>query len=270
MSCDRFHEAIVDHACGGPIDDEAAAHLRSCEACVRISDQARQQLDAAESELRESLSLTASPELAGRVLARMQTITRRRASLRLWAGAGAAAALALAASWALPGRPPEIGAPAAERPAGMRAGASRPAHGEDRLGDVARQPDGSALAGTPKISESVGAAHESSVPRAPEPARSVATTDAGIRRSDARANGRRPRSGAPEEPVVLVDARQARALARLRELVRSGLVLDRGTLAETTGPSPEIAIPPLAIPDLPVTDMQGVGAQPSTGGEDRR
>jgi hypothetical protein len=93
MSCERYAEAIVDHACGADIDAAAAAHLRSCDACAALFDRQQRLLHAMDRDLQRALEIEPSPGFAPAVRARVEQSAAGRSTL--WWGALAAAAVLL-------------------------------------------------------------------------------------------------------------------------------------------------------------------------------
>ena len=62
------------------------------------------------------------------------------------------------------------------------------------------------------------------------------------------------------QPEVIVPPTQARALARFRELLRSGVLNDATLPAAEIATRAELVIPPLTIPQIAVPDAQTVTA----------
>ena len=95
MSCDRHTDAIIDHACGAEIADDAAAHLAGCADCHRLFDEQRRMVRALDEELQLALAIEPSARFVPDVLARVE---RSRPSWRgfvSWAIPVAAAAALL-------------------------------------------------------------------------------------------------------------------------------------------------------------------------------
>ena len=234
MSCERFSQALIDHACGAPIDAATAAHLHACAACRLTSGEIGRRLSAAEANLRHALTLNASPQFVGRVVVRARADEASRWRRRgWWLPAAAAAVVAFAVYLTIPGR--EAGRDHTRGP-----GARESIH----------------------LAPEAGPAGRTIITTAASPATSVAAKS-GPR---ARAAAARPRRslGAPD---VIVAPDQARAIARLRELLRNGM-LDRTIVPEASSAPSEVLISPLSIPELSVPDIQGIAAQP--GGADGR
>ncbi|MGH9372084.1 MAG: hypothetical protein ACRD15_11195 [Vicinamibacterales bacterium] len=214
MSCERFSEAITDHAAGAPIDPGAAAHLAVCRGCRRVFEEERRLLSDVDGQLQRSLAVTASPDFAARVIAGVRTTPTGLSLWNAWSmGAAAAAVIALGLYLFWP----------MER---QRQAVSPPALVSSAPATLPRSPE--------VIARSTPAPHVHSSP--PISGRAAAT--------------RRIGSGAPagREPEVIVPATRARALARLRELVGSG-VLDEATLPAGSAPA-ELVVAPLTIPQI--------------------
>jgi hypothetical protein len=230
MSCERFHEAIAGDAAGGELDAAAAAHLAACDACAaRLVLQCRL-LAEVDAELERALAMMASPEFVAGVTARIRPWDMRRAAWRpaaVWIGLAAAAAIAAAAFLRAPVTP----APAASAPIGTAVAVSAP------------------LAAPPPIVEPV-------VP-------GVAPRPVTVRRSTAKA----PRSAAAahtEEPPVIVDGNQIRAIARLHELLITGRLDEKTLPPARQHDAAALTIAPLEIPDIRVPEVDAVGRGPGT------
>src|SRR5690348_9019308 len=111
MSCERFREAIASHAAGADLEGQAAAHLLICESCAERLDLQRLLLADVDAELDRALSITASPELVTRVIARADTPSRPGVwrPTAAWAGLAAAAALAVGMYLRAPVSTPSVG-----------------------------------------------------------------------------------------------------------------------------------------------------------------
>ncbi|MGH9371021.1 MAG: hypothetical protein ACRD15_05775 [Vicinamibacterales bacterium] len=234
MSCERFGEAITDHACGAPIDDLAAAHLAGCAACRQALDEQQRLIQDVEHELRNALALTASPDL---VASASWKERHRPAAIAgvWWAGAAAAAVIAVGVyiGWPAEPRPDPPGAVVSPRPA--------PPHSPDVVAHSAPAPPTS--------------------PVARRPERAVAPKPKTIARPS-----RVPSRPQPQREVIVAPT-QARAIARLRELVRSG-VLDDKTLP-TPSPRTALVIAPLVVPEIVVPEI-GSGTGPGSEGAAER
>ena len=96
MSCQRYADAIVDHACGAELGPDAAAHLTVCRECRQRLDEQRRLVNGMDAELQAALAIEPSPRFTADVLARVE---RRSQGSRRWVWwttpAVAAAVLAL-------------------------------------------------------------------------------------------------------------------------------------------------------------------------------
>jgi hypothetical protein len=216
MSCDRFSEAITDHACGASIDAATIAHLSACAGCQRLLHEQRQLLADADADLREAMTLTASSDFADRVHARVRHVDARRVpwvSVIRWWVVPTAAILALAVYLGL---------------SGLRGGNAR----------------------LPVAS--VSAPAERRPPAVPSPAQpSIHIPDRQMHRSAVHVKTRRPMpdrrvSPAPELQVIVAPD-QMRAIARLKELLDRELI-DEPTV--TRSGAVELVIEPLSIPEI--------------------
>ncbi len=224
MSCERFREAIAGHAAGADLSPAAAAHLGSCEACTARLEMQRRLLADVDAELAGTLLVTAPPGFVSGVASRINAAEDRSISWRpvaAWIGLAAAAAIAIASFL----RGPE---PPMATPASAGAASATPA-----------PPTPSRPAGNPAIS----------------PANRQAT----VRR--ARSAPSRPVAAArpAEEPPVIVGEDQARAIARLRELMITGRLTARMLPPERPHEAPELTVPPLSIPSIAIADVDAVG-----------
>ncbi len=93
MSCDRYTDAIVDHACGADLADDAAAHLRGCAACRRIFEEQRQVLQGLDSDLQAALAIEPSAWFEAQTLAGLERSPIRRRGTFWWIAVAAAAAV---------------------------------------------------------------------------------------------------------------------------------------------------------------------------------
>jgi hypothetical protein len=226
MSCQRFREAITDHACGAALDDASAAHLTACAACREAYDSHRAALSEVDALLNVSLSAQASADFTARVLERTHANRRGWVFPRRWAiGLAAAAALVLAVFlvWRQPDRPLAI--------------------------------DSRIHATTVNHPNPVASAH-SSVASAPNPVAS------GFSRKDAavaprHASAARKRGPVPE-PEVLVPPDQLRAITRLQQLLRGGGLDD--TILPPQKSEAEalsaLSIEPLTVPGIAFPDIE--------------
>ncbi len=236
MSCERFREAITDHACGAPMDDTASPHLAGCAPCRQAFDEHRRLLTEVDAELRHALALTTSPDFVARVSTRVHEAPHPP-QWATWWWIGAAAAVALVAGGISLDWPIERQRQAAPSPAVASSVPPAPA----------RSPD--------------------FVERAtPAPLTSSAARGSG-RAAATRKIAAAPRPNREREPEVLVPPTQALAIARLRELVWSGM------LDGTTLPAPpmqeELVIAPLVVSEIVVPDVL-MGAAPVIGGAEDR
>jgi len=221
MSCERYREAITDHAFGAPLDRTAASHLAACATCRRVFDDQKRAAREMDDDLREALAIAASPEFAARVSGRIRD---QRPALpfvvRSWMSVAAAAVVVTALYLALGPRPgvPAESASANPPQAVALPGVERPSP------DV---PDERAAADPIKPAQR-RAAH------APRTASAAATR---------------------MELEVIVPPDQSRAIARLKELVREG-ALDELPLPPAAT-AEDLFIAPLQIPDLLVRDLPG-------------
>jgi hypothetical protein len=227
MSCERYAEAITDHACGADLPPEAAAHLRSCATCTAMLVERRTAIGALDGEIQNVLAIEPSPYFVERVQAHVRE-TSPAAPWWRWALAAAAAIviLAIAGSFALRSGPPPTVArapqPSVVTPAPAPPVAVPPSQVEKRESE--RPPD-----------ETLSRRH---LPRQP------ATRGAAPRTAMARA-----------QPEVIVPAEQARAVARYLALVRSGQV-DTSTLAAPEKVAAELDVAPLAVDPLAVRPLE--------------
>jgi hypothetical protein len=230
MSCERFREAIAGHAAGADLNPAAAAHLGSCEACATRLETQRRLLADVDAELAGTLSLSASPAFVARVTSSVSATRRRSIAWRPAAAwVGLAAAAAIVVVSLLRGPDPAVSPAPRESAVAAPAPATPPAVAET---------------GAPSVGHS----------RSTRPQRGP----------------RRP-AAAPrvEEPPVIVDAGQARAIARLREALR------QGRLTEETLPRPQtqetafagLLIPPLEVSEISVPDVEIVSRPPAASQE---
>jgi hypothetical protein len=210
MSCERYAQAIEDHACGADLAEAAAAHLDSCMRCAAAFEAQRRALEDLEAELQRGVAIDPSPAFAPGVRAgidRASSAGYRLAWLAAPLAVGAAIAIAVL-----------VGTPG-DRPA---APATPPKPAPAPASTVARAtPDRPATASAVPVAERAAAD-----PR---------------RRSRAI-----PR---PAEPEIIVPPDQARALARYMALVRRGTI-DAAVLmqppAELQAPA-DLVVDPLTV-----------------------
>jgi hypothetical protein len=230
MSCERFRKPINSHAAGAALSPAAAAHLGSCDGCTAQLESQRRLLADVDAELARTLSLSASPEFVRRVTSSVGAIPGRPIAWRPGAAwVGLAAAAAIVVASFLRASNPTVPQAAPE----------------------------SAAAAPPAAAPSIVAE-----PRAPS---------VGHSRSARLQRGSRRPAAAPraEQPPVIVDAGQARAIARLREALR------QGHLSEEALPRPQtqetafagLLIPPLEVSEISVPDVEIVSRPPSAAQE---
>ncbi len=95
MSCDRYTDAIVDHACGAELAAEAAGHLRGCAACRRMFEEQRRVLQGLDDDLQEVLAIEPSAWFEAQTLAGLERSPIRRKGTVWWLGLAAAAAVVI-------------------------------------------------------------------------------------------------------------------------------------------------------------------------------
>ena len=93
MSCERYAEAIADHACGAGLAPDAARHLRSCAACAATLEAERRAVGALDRELQDALAIEPSAHFVQRVQARLRQAPAPAPTPRLWWALAAAAAI---------------------------------------------------------------------------------------------------------------------------------------------------------------------------------
>ena len=234
MSCKRFEPAIAAHAAGAAIEPAAGRHLGECAACRRLFDAQVQLLAELDTELRHTLSISASPDFAARVTRQAPDTGEARAQrwipAPLWAGLGIAAVMVIMlAVWIAK-------APVDDTAVLPKTEARRP-HPEDVLLK----------------------AKSSEAPKTPPWGAGLSAT----RRRTAHSSDRKRIVSA--DPPVIVEPSRAMALQRFRELMIEGR-LDEQMLpppvsAETV--LTELSIAPLEIADIRVRDVEIVGRPPA-------
>ena len=95
MSCDRYTDAIVDHACGAELAAEAAGHLRGCAACRRMFEEQRRALQGLDDDLQEVLAIEPSAWFEAQTLAGLERSPIRRKGTVWWLALAAAAAVVI-------------------------------------------------------------------------------------------------------------------------------------------------------------------------------
>ena len=231
MSCERFREAIAGHAAGEDISGAAAAHLTSCESCTARLETQRQLLADVDEELARTLSLSASPEFVARITSSVSATPSRWLGWRpaaAWIGLAAAAAIAVAAF--LRGPAPAVSPGPRQSAVAAPAPAPTPAVAEK---------------GAPPQTERHPAVRRSE----PRPSRHLAATRS------------------VQEPPVIVNPDQARAIARLRELVNAGRLTDKMLPPERPHDAAELAVAPLEIPEIKMPDVEFAGRPPGSAVE---
>jgi hypothetical protein len=214
MSCERFRHAITDHACGAPIDAQAAAHLAGCATCTRVFEDHQRVLAEADEELRTALAIVASPNFTARVSQRVLTAPRS-ASVPAWwwiTATAAATMLAIGVIFTLSGH-------------------------QDA------QPVRSASAQPPAVSPAPPTVSAPATPTADRAPNRIAETKSVAT----------PITHRRTEQDVIVPPDQRRAIARLTELLRNGtldakaLPQEPKTMELTIAP---LTVPDIVIPDV--------------------
>lgn len=223
MSCERYAEAIVDHACGADIDTDAAVHLRACGECTALFDEQRHLLQEMDRDLERALDVDPSVGFARAVRTRVEESAASRKAI--WWGALAAAAAILIV-----------------------------------VSVVSRQSDDRRIASRMEEPASpVVSTPATSLPPSPAPVQRPASA---ARRQTPRSQPRQATATrAPDPPArtaaVLVPADQSRALGRYMALIRQG-AFDAANLEPrigTTAPA-DLEVTPLAVRELAVPDVE--------------
>ena len=231
MSCERFRKAINSYAAGADITGAAAEHLAACESCRARVERQRRVLTEVDAELARMLSVGATPEFVARVTSNAAAVHRRSIAWRpavAWTGLAAVAAIVMALFLRAP-------APAPQPAVASWSAAAVP---------------------SPRAAPSV--------PASPEPA---VRRPAAARRSEPGSSHRVQAVRHPEGPPVIVDASQARAIARLRELLGTGRLNEKMLPPERSHETTELAVAPLEIPEIKVPDVEFVGRPPGSAVE---
>jgi hypothetical protein len=256
MSCERYVDALANHAAGAGGGPELEAHLASCAGCRDELTVLRRALDLADGEMGALLSAEPSASLGARI--RRATAEDGKPSVRpvaLWVWPAVAAALVLAVTL-VAGR----GGLVAPRDTSGDSGSS-PA--EPRQADAARRGQeprrplpSSTAERAPAIGVSTGSgaapANESGGPRAV----------IGVSRTlERHAIGDRTPA---RDPDVLVPPGEEEALLRFaadlqEQRVRPDSLLVVDLSAPLLEPGP-ITIPPLEIPPLEIPPLDASGA----------
>jgi hypothetical protein len=233
MSCERYADALIDHACGAEIAPEVRRHLEMCDVCRARFDQQLRAMHALDAELRDALAIAPSAHFDRAVRARIEGMSSATSATIWWAAAAAALIVIGLAAIRSTERavvlPPEV----VSRTAGSRPEA-------------------------PTI-----------VPPAPPTPRDRRDI---VRASPERRGHRPPQRGGSSLPEVevIVSADQSRAIERYMALVRSG-TLDTSTLVTPTESGtepPALVVAPLTLDPLTVPDVE-IGAGPSVNAADR-
>lgn len=109
MSCERYADALLEHALGEPAPPELEAHLAGCVACRAALHREQRLLGRIDGELHEAISVTPNPEFLPRVQARVADAAATGRPWRLfWLLPVAASVVALVAAVSLqkPSAPP--------------------------------------------------------------------------------------------------------------------------------------------------------------------
>jgi hypothetical protein len=225
MSCDRYTEAIVDHACGAEIAADAAAHLKACAACRRLFDEQRRLLQNMDRELEVALAIEPSARFVAGAMARAEYSAVRSRTIAWRSAAAAAAVLVLVTLGSLRFLD--------RRPADRHEPAALPA-------------------ASPALVE-----HRTPSSVAPSASAGDASGSEPVRRRRERATLVRDQ-GRRLEVEVVVPAGQSRAIERYLSLVRRG-ALDTSALvsSDTTGAATpaDLVIAPLSVEAIDVTSV---------------
>ena len=232
MSCDRYTDAIVDHACGAELAAEAATHLRSCPACRRMFDEQRQMLHGLDADLQEALAIEPSAWFEAQTLAGLERSPRRRARAFWWAAVAAGAAVII------------LGTLVA-----ITSGDRQPPDRQEAVARPVAPPPNATEHATPSSTQAVAA---SSAPASSEPPRRISRA-AVVARQEVR----------PATTDRAMVTTQGEALARYLSLVRKGAI-DSSALADqnaTAVSAPDdLVIAPISVAALPVTNVErGIG-----------
>ena len=223
MSCERYAEAIADHACGGDLAPDAAAHLHTCAVCAALLDEQRATIGALDREIEEALAIEPSPYFVDRVQAHVRESASAAPRLR-WALAAAAAIViaVIASSIALrDSTPPTV---AQTQPPPGAAPMPAPATATPSSSSVEKR-------------ETSAAPVKDAAARPPAQQRAA------------------PVTRSVRQPEVIVPPDQARALGRYLALVRTGKV-DTSTLTPPTEVGLDLVVAPLAVDPLAVIPLE--------------
>ena len=229
MSCDRYTDAIVDHACGADLADDAAAHLRGCAACRRIFEEQRQVLQGLDSDLQAALAIEPSAWFEAQTLAGLERSPIRRRRAFWWmAVAAAAAVIILGTLVAIRSGDPQ--------PVDRQEAAARPVAPPTTV--VEHVPS----SGAPAVATTNSAPVSSGSPR---------------RRERTTVAARQHRE--PTKPDAAIATTQAEAIARYLALVRKGAI-DSSALADPNtiaiAAPDDLVIAPISVEALPVRNVE--------------
>jgi hypothetical protein len=226
MSCHRYTEALVDHACGAEITADAAAHLQACGACRRMFDEQRHLLQDLDRELEVALAIEPSARFAAGAMARVEYSAVRSRTIAWRSAAAAAAAILILAA---------LGS--------LRFVDRRPADRQEPAPPLAASP---ALVEDRTPSTVAPSAHTGGASR-------LAT----VRRRSERTTAFLPDRGDGVDADIVVPAERSLALERYLALVRRG-ALDTSALAHSdrTGVAApaDLVIAPLSVEAIVETD----------------
>jgi hypothetical protein len=236
MSCERYTEAIADHACGADLPADAAAHLHACAACAAMFEEERHAIDRMDRELQLALAIEPSAHFERAVHARIEAASTPKPHAIWWTALAAAAAAVIVIGLAAIRWTDDTAIPAA--------------------GQVTRAESPAAPAiDPPAATKAVGP---------PEPGTTTAPTP---ERSTRMAPRPRVKSSLPEVEVIVAPD-QARAIERYMALVRSGAALapNLSTQTDIGADPPPLVVPPLIVEPLAVSEVgPGPGANTDRG-----
>jgi hypothetical protein len=228
MSCERYADAIIDHACGAEIASDARRHLEACDACHGRFDEQRRMMSALDAELQTALAIEPSPYFDSKVRTRIAQTAPASARTFWWpiltAAAVAMIALGVAAIRSMEDK--SVAAPV----------------------DVARV--------TPSTQPTPTITRTPAPPPSP-PRDTVDKTPEQTANPPASRPRRRSGSSLPEVEVV-VSAEQSKAIERYMTLLRRG-TLDTSSLVKEipiAGEMPALAVGPLTVEPLAVPDVE--------------
>ena len=235
MSCDRYTEAIADHACGAELADEAAAHVRGCSACRRMLEEQRQVLQGLDGDLQEALAIEPSAWFEAQTLAAIQRSPTRRRNLLWWPAVAAVAALLI------------LGTLVAVRPGNRQA------------------PDRQEVAARPIAPPAIAAEHVPSSDALAATSTNGTPVSSGAPRHRERETVVAHQQRGPTKPDVAGVTPQAQAIDRYLSLLRRGAI-DASSLADSNPDATSIAAPddlviaPISVEALPIVNVErGIG-----------